>query len=456
MARTKRSAKLDTRSARLLLASGKRHQSQIEPGRYLIYQRPKNLAAGSWLARWADLTADKQRQYKLGTADDYSEADGARTLSWKQANEKAGVWFKAQDETARREAGGEAVNRGPFTVNDALDLYFQDGERRGVKGLSRDIQRAGAWIRPELGVVGVATLTRKRIESWQTKVAESPRRVRTKSPSDPGESVPKPREFKIPRTTKPSPSPPEPPSTDEEKRARKDSANRVLTVLKAALNHALDRREDTGVTNGDAWLTVKPYRETTKARIRFLDQEDQVSLVKACLPDFRRLVQGGLLTGARYSELARVQAGDFNSMAGTVFIAESKSGLSRHVALTEEGRTFFSRLTTGKAAGELVFLRDSALRKKRIALGNTWGHGDTARLMREACKSANLEPLTFHELRHSYASMLVNRGVPLLYVATQLGHSNTRMVEKHYGHLAPNALADSIRNLVPILGILGN
>ena len=191
MARTKRSAKLDTRSARLLLASGKRHQSQIEPGRYLIYQRPKNLAAGSWLARWADLTAEKQRQFKLGTADDYSEADGAKTLSWKQANEKAGVWFQAQDEAARREAGGEAVNRGPFTVNDALDLYFQDGERRGVKGLSRDIQRAGAWIRPELGAVDVADLTRKRIESWQTKVAESPRRVRTKSPSDPGESVPK-------------------------------------------------------------------------------------------------------------------------------------------------------------------------------------------------------------------------------------------------------------------------
>ena len=73
--------------------------------------------------------------------------------------------------------------------------------------------------------------------------------------------------------------------------------------------------------------------------------------------------------------------------------------------------------------------------------------------MAAACAAAGLDPVTFHELRHSYASMLVNKGVPLAYVAAQLGHSDTRMVEKHYGHLAPSDLAKSIRKLVPTLGI---
>ena len=50
--------------------------------------------------------------------------------------------------------------------------------------------------------------------------------------------------------------------------------------------------------------------------------------------------------------------------------------------------------------------------------------------------------------------MLVNAGCPLAYVAAQLGHSDTRMVEKHYGHLAPSALADSIRALMPKLGLM--
>jgi integrase len=73
--------------------------------------------------------------------------------------------------------------------------------------------------------------------------------------------------------------------------------------------------------------------------------------------------------------------------------------------------------------------------------------------MADACTTAGLDPLGFHELRHSYASMLVNAGCPLAYVAAHLGHSDTRMVEKHYGHLAPNAMADSIRALMPKLGL---
>jgi integrase len=75
--------------------------------------------------------------------------------------------------------------------------------------------------------------------------------------------------------------------------------------------------------------------------------------------------------------------------------------------------------------------------------------------MATACTAAGLDPLGFHELRHSYASMLVNAGCPLAYVAAQLGHTDTRMVEKHYGHLAPNAMAESIRTLMPKLGLTG-
>jgi integrase len=82
-----------------------------------------------------------------------------------------------------------------------------------------------------------------------------------------------------------------------------------------------------------------------------------------------------------------------------------------------------------------------------------WTKSEQFRFMNAACEKAKLEPLTFHELRHTYASFLVNAGVPLAYVAAQLGHSDTRMVEKHYGHLAPSALADAITKLAPELGI---
>jgi hypothetical protein len=50
------------------------------------------------------------------------------------------------------------------------------------------------------------------------------------------------------------------------------------------------------------------------------------------------------------------------------------------------------------------------------------------------------------------ASHAVMNGVPLMVVARNLGHTDTRMVEKHYGHLAPSFIADAIRAGAPRFG----
>ena len=67
--------------------------------------------------------------------------------------------------------------------------------------------------------------------------------------------------------------------------------------------------------------------------------------------------------------------------------------------------------------------------------------------MELACEASQVDKVTFHELRHTYGSGLVNRGVPLAFVAEQLGYSDIRMVQKHCGHLAPSAKAEAIRSL---------
>jgi integrase len=48
------------------------------------------------------------------------------------------------------------------------------------------------------------------------------------------------------------------------------------------------------------------------------------------------------------------------------------------------------------------------------------------------------------------------RGVPMGVIAAQLGHSDTRMTEKHYAHLSPNYVAETVRAALPALGILDN
>lgn len=453
MARTKRSSKLDSKK-RLALEAGKRHLDQIGLGQYLIYQRPVNGSAGSWLARAYDKETGKQIQKRLGTADDFSDADAETILTFPQAQEKAKLWFKALGEAKKAAESGVTISDSPYTVADAIKDYIEDGHRRGMKSVLKTEQSANANILPSLGDIEVAKLTRTKIESWQKALADSPRKVRTKKQPILGEHIPTPRIFKNPRPQKPTKNETKIPETADQVRARKDTSNRILTILKAALNLALDRKRVSG--SGEAWKTVKPFRGVSSARIRFLTIEDQKRLVAACESDFRRLVQAALFTGARYGELTRLVVEDFNSQAKTLFIAESKSGKPRHIVLTDEASEWFMELIAGRSAKELLFMRDEVKRRSRKALmlnSNAWTHADQQRPMLEACTRAKMDPIRFHELRHSYASMLVNAGCPLVYVAAQLGHSDTRMVEKHYGHLAPNALAEAIRTLAPQLGI---
>ena len=160
--------------------------------------------------------------------------------------------------------------------------------------------------------------------------------------------------------------------------------------------------------------------------------------------EFRPLVQAALFTGCRYGELARLTAEDFNHATGTLHITKSKSGKPRHVILTDEGVRFFAGLAAGRSSADLLF---------RAPRGGPWLKACQQRPMRIACERARIKPAVgFHALRHTWASLAVMNGTPLLVVAKNLGHAGTKMVEQHYGHLAPSYVADEIRKGAPRFG----
>ena len=70
--------------------------------------------------------------------------------------------------------------------------------------------------------------------------------------------------------------------------------------------------------------------------------------------------------------------------------------------------------------------------------------------MADACAAAKIEPpVTFHELRDTFASHLVMAGVPILTVSKLLGHADVRITEKHYAHLAPGHLQNAVDEHLP-------
>jgi len=226
-------------------------------------------------------------------------------------------------------------------------------------------------------------------------------------------------------------------------RRRRSTANRVLTILKAALNHA---HQEARCASDDAWRTVRAFREADAARLRYLTDDEARRLTNACPTDFCALVTAALLTGCRYGELTAMTVGDFSADAGTLRVRQSKSSKPRHVVLTQEGRDFVARRAAGKPGSARLFLREN---------GKPWSKSEQQRPLAAACAAARIDPpVNFHGLRHTYASRLAMRAVPLAVIAAQLGHADTRMVEKHYGHLSPSYVADTVRAAFGTLGIV--
>jgi len=430
---------LKSRSGRLQLPTGVKHHLPILRGLQLVYRRPAGSQAGAWSSRWQDKALGVDKRSRLGDADDYTDADGLQVLNFQQAQDKAEEWFKVQNQRRVQEESGEVIHTGPYTVSSAWADYKADAERRAVKGIIIYDQVAKALILPVLGDIPLERLTLKRVQDWHLAISKAPRRTGKK------EKVLKPGEV------------PEGPKvlTEDEIRARRDTANRVLTHLKAALNFALASKKTSA---NPVWREAKPFGKTTSVRIRVLSVEEQQKLVAACDKDFRPLVTAGLFMGARYGELAQVLVRDFDPRAETLFIqfGKAKDGYKpRHVSLSAEAVEWFSQLVAGRGGDELMFRRTNAVRTTREELKDFdgWASYDQIHAMEKAVEAAGIDDVSFHELRHTYASGLLNAGVSLTYVAEQLGHVGLRMVTRHYGHIARHEMHSAVRALSPKLGI---
>ena len=404
MARTVREANLQTPTARARLKRGRQpHWRALVPGEmHLGYQRWPEDHAGRWLLRRR--VAGRYTTMALGRADD---AGGG--LSYAQA--------VTQAQTA---AGAAQPTR--LTVRKAMEIYidYLGAQGRQTSGV---VGRTAAHILPKLGDIEVARLTPALIRQWLAEMARTSAQMR---------SAPNGR-LNVRHHD---------PHDEEAVRARRASANRVLNMLKAALNHAFDEQL---VNDNSAWgRRVRPFPNAKAARARWLTVDEAQRLLNACPPDLRALVRGALETGARYGELQRLQCADFDPHSGTVHIRKSKSGKARHVVLTEQGAAFFTSLCLGRPVLDLCFT---------WADGRPWKKTDQQYPLRAACTAARIAPpITFHGLRHTWASLAVMGGVPLQIVAQNLGHVDTTMCQRHYAHLAPSYIAQAIRAGAPRYG----
>lgn len=405
MARSVRGGRLESRNARLKLAPrGKPYwNSTAKEGLHLGYRRLAD-RNGSWIARAYQDGGYAERAF--ATADDYSDADGDQVLTYFQA--------------AQRTAGEAPATRHStaYTCADAVRDYLSFIEQQR-KSLADARSRLNAYFLPYFGQRPLATLKPPDFEAWVTWAYKH----------DPRAEAPK----RKPRAPQPA---------AEIERKRRATINKVLTYALAALNRAFEQGH---VSSREGWSRLRKFKGADSARIARLSTAEARRLISACPPDFRQLIEVALLSGCRYGELIRFRARDFDARSGTLLVNESKSGKPRRVPLTTEGQQLLKTLTSDKAADDAILVK---------ADGTEWRANDQFQRMRAACAAAKIEPpINFHALRHTTASLLAEAGVPLSFVAEVLGHSDTRMVSKHYQHLAPSVVHKTIRAKLPAFGV---
>jgi integrase len=435
MARTVRSAKLETRDARLKLErlpGDKPHLQDVHKGLAIGY-RPGSAA---WIIR-VHISGITYRHKKVGTADDYAPADGKEILSYRQVAKLAHTVYDELRTAAKDpEPKPERKAEKPYTVRDAIEDYidFLRAKRRTADDAR---QRAAALILPVLGDIALRDLKRARLREWLDEIAAAPPRLRTRKGQQ--------QRYRVTD-----------PGDEEAKRRRQSSTNRCWTILKAALNMAWRN----GKVGSDLeWRTVESFTDVDAARPRWLTNDEARRLINAAEREFRTLLRAALHSGARYGALCGLNVADFAVHSvrqpdgeeieeGNLYVLSHKGRggkvKSVTIKLTEEAIAFFKSVTAGRAGTEIMLPRPD---------GKRWGKSQQKRPIEEACKNAKIEPpASFHVTRHTWASQAVMGGMPLLVVAQNLGHSDTRMVEKHYGHLAPSYRNEQVRKYGPRFG----
>lgn len=411
MARSVRNYRLENANRRAqLVRRDEPYWMLLSEGFHLGYYRGKSVT--KWVARHRPPgRAGGYNKTTLGEADDSAPADGARVLDYRQAQEKAREWLRTVE-------GGAAV-KASYTVGDALNDYVKGFAGKDLVNTKRRIEQ---FIRPALGDVKLSRLTAQRVRDFHNDRANTAARLRTKKGDE--------QKYR-------------PLDDAEARRRRRSTANRDLTVLKAALNQALANGR---IGTDAAWKTVKPFKGVDGARLRYLSDVESRRVVNAVGADFRPIVQAALLTGARWGELRRVAVRDVDFQSATVRLQETKGSAPRDVYLESEGLALFAGQAAGRASKDLVFPGPN---------GKAWADSTQIRRMVDACSAGKIDPpATFHDLRRTFGARLALAGVPMSVIAQALGHKDERITRKHYAHLSPSYVSQTVREHAAGLGIV--
>ncbi|MFC2142056.1 tyrosine-type recombinase/integrase [Acidobacteriota bacterium] len=211
------------------------------------------------------------------------------------------------------------------------------------------------------------------------------------------------------------------------------TVNRELSCLKHMLNLAID----------EGLLLVNPVRKVRffpeqNTIDRILSPEEKEKLLAHSNGLIRAAIVIGLNTGMRRGEILCLQWSQIDFERGFIKVLKTKSGKSRFIPINSLVFITLKKLQEQKTHDVFVFWNERT--RKPIQ--------DIKKGYKKACQDAGIENLRFHDLRHNFASNLVENGVDIVTVSELLGHSDINLTAKRYSHPSPHHKKKAVEGLI--------
>jgi integrase len=286
------------------------------------------------------------------------------------------------------------------TVREIIEDYINAGEARKLKALG-DVKQRLRWFKEQIGDLPARSITVMDLENCRRRLYKG------RLPSN---------------------------KQEVQEGGRSDATvNRYLGTLKAAFYLALKN----GKVERNPVSLVKLRKENNK-RIRYLTEEEEAVLFRVLPHEYHPLVLVALQTGMRKSEQLRLNWADIDFRLSRLTVRQSKSGEARHIPMNTVVTQTLQSLPRMIHNPYVFYGRKVGEEFKNGIKNSDW---------KKYLKQAGIEDFRWHDLRHTFASRLVMRGVNLLTVSKLLGHSSTEVTER-YAHLAPSYLNNAVDTLV--------
>jgi excisionase family DNA binding protein len=197
----------------------------------------------------------------------------------------------------------------------------------------------------------------------------------------------------------------------------KSTVNRYLAILKRMFNIAISW----GKAKDNPMKQVRLYPEADNLKERILSPNEETRLLANSPKHLAPILVAALNTGMRRGEILCLTWGQIDFKAKEITIQRTKSGKPRVVDINSHLLDTLLRLKRQDGNAQYVFLNPKTGRP----------YGKLQNSFETACRKSGIKNLRFHDLRHTFASRLIERGADIIRVKELLGHSTVRVTERY-------------------------